>query len=318
MGLDSNGRLVRLSAIGGQLQATVHEPYQIFSEGRFKTWAADFPYRYGIDESSLNLFYTTTANLRVSELPDGPVVIAADANLQAFPPNIYFLGDDFSGRTRPMAATPSLGWLNAARQTSRIGDGRLCAWISTVVSGTGGDTLAMLADRLNPTLAQYRFLVDNGPKLPESFEGATMAAVAAHGSIHDEGRFFKVVSDEGMLRVTADDLAAALRNVGLVVLFVCSGGRVDKHPGAHTTLGLARQILDRGCQAVIASPWPLDSRVPSHWLPVFLDQWSNGEPLIQANFAANRVVDKYFALDPARGLAMSIFGNPLFRRERNH
>jgi hypothetical protein len=176
----------------------------------------------------------------------------------------------------------------------------------------------MLAARLNPTLVQFGFQVDNGHTLPELFQGATMTVIAAHGGIHDEGRFFKVVSDEGILRVTGDDLAAALRNVGIVVLFVCSGGRADKHPGAHSTLGLARQILDRGCQAVIASPWPLDSRVPSHWLPVFLDQWSKGEPLIEANFAANRVVDKYFALDPARGLAMSLFGNPLLRRDQSH
>ena len=52
--------------------------------------------------------------------------------------------------------------------------------------------------------------------------------------------------------VSAADLAAAVRNVGIVVLFVCSGGRADKHPAANTTLGLAKQILDRGCSAVIA------------------------------------------------------------------
>ena len=34
-------------------------------------------------------------------------------------------------------------------------------------------------------------------------------------------------------------------------------------------------------------------------------------PLIQANFAANQIVDRYFALDPAKGLAMSVIGNPM-------
>src|SRR4051812_41416472 len=48
-------------------------------------------YQYGIDESSPNRFYTTTSDLRLSELPDGPVVIAADVALQPFPPNILFL-----------------------------------------------------------------------------------------------------------------------------------------------------------------------------------------------------------------------------------
>jgi hypothetical protein len=61
----------------------------------------------------------------------------------------------------------------------------------------------------------------------------------------------------------------------------------------------------------VASPWPLDSRVPSHWLPTFLDRWTHGATLIRANFDANQFVDRQFAQDPARGLAMSVFGNPL-------
>jgi hypothetical protein len=315
VGFDSNGRLVRLSAIGGHLQTPVREPDDIMSEERFKAWALDYPYQYGIDESSPNLFYTTTENLRLSELPPGPVVLAADATVQLFPPNIFYLGDDFSGRTRPMAAVPSLAWLKAAQQTGALGDGRLCAWISTAVGRRAeNDTLPMIAGRLDPTFTEHGFTVDNGPTLPEAFAGATMAVITAHGSIHPERRLFQAVSDEGVLKVTPGALAAALRNVGIVVLFVCSGGRTDKHPGAHTTLGLARQILDRGSQAVIASPWPLDSRVPSHWLPVFLRHWSTGAPLIQANFAANQIVDQSFALDPAKGLAMTVIGNPMVRR----
>jgi hypothetical protein len=313
VGFDSNGGLVRQSAVGGYLQAPVREPYDIMHQERFETWTAEYPYRYGIAESP-NLFYTTTADLRLSDLPSGPVLIAADVTLQPFPPNMFFLGDDFSGRTRPMAAVPSLAWLNAAHKKGALGDGRLCAWISTAARDSESGTLPMIAERLEPTLTGYGFTTDNGPTIPEAFEGATMAVITAHGGIHPEEGFFQVVSDEGILRVTPGTLAAALRNVGIVVLFVCSGGRADKRPGAHTTLGLARQILDRGSQAVIASPWPLDSRVPSHWLPAFLMQWSRGESLIQANFAANKIVDQYFALDPAKGLAMTVFGNPMVRR----
>ena len=240
VGFDSNGRVVRLSAVGGHLQPPVREPDEIMHEERFETWALEYPYRYGIDESSPNLFYTTTAHLRLSELPHGPVVIAADATLQPFPPNIFFLVDDFSGRTRPMAAVPSLAWLKAAQQKGALGDGRLCAWISTAVGGSQSNTLPMIAERLEPTLTEYGFTKDDGPTLPEAFAGATMAVITAHGSIHHQGRFFQVVSDEGILRVTPIALAAALRNVGTVILFVCSGGRADKHPGAHTTLGLAK------------------------------------------------------------------------------
>ncbi len=313
-GFDAIGRLVRVSSVGGHLQYPVREPDEVINEDRFRVWAADHPYAYGIDESTPNLFYTTTAHLRLSGLPDGPVIIAADASLQPFPPNIFYVDGEFAGRARPMAAVPSLAWLRAARRKGPIGDGRLCAWISTAAGGSESQTLLMIAQRLEPTFDQYSFLVDTGPTLPGAFAGATMAVVTAHGAIHPEGRYFQVVSDEGTLKVTASALAAALRNVSTVILFVCSGGRADKHPAANTTLGLAKQILDRGCQAVIASPWPLDVRVPSHWLPAFLENWWQGHPLIEANFAANKLVDRTFAQDPARGLAMTVFGNPTLRR----
>jgi CHAT domain-containing protein len=309
IGLDVRGHLVRMAAVSGQLRPPIREADDVFNLEHFGRWASDYPYGYGIDESTANLFYTTTADLRLSDLPEGPVIIVADASVQPFPPNIFYVDDDFAGRTRPIAAAPSLGWLRAARSIGLIGDGQLCAWIPTAASQAENQTLSMIAQRLEPAFNAYGFVVDNGAQLPSAFAGATMAVITAHGSVHPEGRYFQLVSDEGVLKVSAADLAGALRNVDLVILFVCSGGRTDKHPAANTTIGLAKQILDRGCQAVIASPWPLDARVPSHWLPAFLEQWQNGRSLLEANFEANRVVDRYFAQDPAKGLAMTVFGN---------
>ena len=294
-GFDTLGQLVRVSAIGGCLEAAVREPDDIMNQERFERWSVEYPHAYGIDETTANLFYTTTADLRLSGLPEGPVVVIADAGLQSFPPNLFYVEEEFAGRTRPMAAAPSLAWLQAARMKGMIGDGRLCSWISTAVRGTERQTLPMIAQRLEPTFAQYNVMADNGSTLPAAFAGASMAVITAHGEVHPEGRYFQVVSDDGSLRVTAGDLANALRNIGIVILFVCSGGRADKHPGANTTIGLAKQILDRGCAATIASPWPLDARVPSHWLPEFMHHWSQGESLIEANFAANQVIDQRFS-----------------------
>lgn len=313
VGFDSSGRMVRVSTVDGHMGTPVREPDNVMLAERFKIWSKKYPYAYGIDDA-VNLFYTTTADLRLSSLPQGPVVVVADVRFQSFPPNLLYVDEEFAGRTRAMATAPSLSWLQAARSKGMIGDGRFCAWISTAVGTTESQTLSMIAQRLESTFGQYGFVVDDGPTLPTALAGASMAVITAHGGVHPEGRYFQVVSDEGVLRVTARDLANALRNIGIVVLFVCSGGRADKHPGAHTTLGLAKEILDRGCAAVIASPWPLDAQVPSHWLPVFLEYWSKGGILIEANFYANKAVDRYFSQDPARGLAMTIFGNPLLRR----
>ena len=267
-GFDSSGRLVTVSTVNGHMGAPVREPDSVILGDRFMIWSKKYPYAYGIDEVSVNLFYTTTADLHLSSLPQGPVVIVPDVSFQPFPPNILYIDGEFTGRTQPMAMAPSLSWLQSARLKGMIGDGRLCAWISTAGGTAESQTLSIIAERLEPTFTQHAFLVDNGPALPAAFAGASIAVIAAHGGIHPQGRFFQVLSDEGILRVTTRDLANALRNIGVVILFVCSGGRADKHPGAHTTLGLAKDILDRGCAAVIASPWSLDARVPSHWLPI--------------------------------------------------
>jgi hypothetical protein len=313
-GFDSSGHLVKVSTVDGHMEAPVKEADNIMLAERFNCWSKKYPYAYGIDEGEVNQFYTTTADLRLSSLPQGPVVIVADVRFQPFPPNLIYVDEEFAGRTRAMASAPSLVWLQAALSKGMIGDGRLCAWISTSAGTSERQTLSMIAQRLESTFYQYGYVVDKGPRLPVSFAGASMAVVTAHGSIHPEGRYFQVVSDEDILRVSARDLANALRNVGIVILFVCSGGRSDIHPGANTTLGLAKEILDRGCASVIASPWPLDARVPSHWLPVFLKKWFQGNTIIEANFCANKEVDCSFSQDPARGLAMTIFGNPTLRR----
>lgn len=311
-GFDDRGRLVRVSTIGGDVGPPVVEADDHFTEARLRQWAERFPFGYGLDDRPPNIFYTTTDNLRFSDLPPGPIVLIPEASLQSFPPNLLFVDSEFAGRTRPMASAPSLAWLAGARRTGLIGDGRYCAWISTAGGGES-QTLAMVAERLESCFNEHQFIADNGPTLPASFAGSTLAVVTAHGGVNSEGRYFQMVSDEGVLKVSAGELANALRNVGIVILFVCSGGRADKHPAANTSVGLAKQILDRGCAAVIASPWPLDSRVPSHWLPAFLQHWKNGARIIEACFEANKLVDDRFAQDPSYGLAMTLFGNPDLR-----
>ncbi len=54
--------------------------------------------------------------------------------------------------------------------------------------------------------------------------------------------------------------------------------------------------------------------MPPHWLDAFLAKWEAGDRLMDAAFAANQAVDKRFALDPARGLAMLTYGDGLLTK----
>ena len=313
LGFDANGRLIRLATSNAELGAPTAEDEEMFSRTVFNNWLQRYPYCYGFD-SSPNLFYRTTKHLQLGWLAERSTIVAASTVLQSFPPTILNDGNEFLGRTAAVAAVPSLAWLSGAHERNYKGDGRRVAWLSTAEEEDGRSTFSLLAQRLDGLFANHGFEFDNGSSLPEHFASASMAVLTAHGGVHPEGRFFQLVADEGVLKVSASELAMAVRNVGIVILFVCSGGRADKHPMANTVLGLAKQILDRGCSAVVASPWPLDSQLPPHWLKAFLPRWEVGDRLMDATFAANQAVDKRFSLDPARGLAMITYGNGLLTK----
>ena len=168
--------------------------------------------------------------------------------------------------------------------------------------------MASIAGWLEPTFLEYGVTLESSRSLPTEMIGSKMAIIAAHGSVGDQGQYFHRISDEGQLGFGCR-LANSMRNVGVVVLFVCSGGRYDKHPGATTSIGLAKQLLDRGCASVIASPWPIASTVPIRWLPRFLRGWNDGQSVIDAVYEANQEVGRNTGFEPARYLALTVFGD---------
>ena len=108
--------------------------------------------------------------------------------------------------------------------------------------------------------------------------------------------------------------AVVVSGAAVAVLFICSGGRIDAHPMANTTIGLVKYALEAGCKTVVASPWPLDSRVPSYWLPAFLDAWHKGSAVVDAAYEANQAVKNRFSSEQRDYLAMHVYGDGLRTR----
>ncbi|RDL47757.1 hypothetical protein BLJAPNOD_05479 [Ensifer sp. M14] len=311
IGIDAKDRLIRLDAENGAASTPGVEPSNTFSVSDYRQWSKEFPYRYGVDEKTANLFYTSTERLGLSTpLPD-KVVFVTDSKLQQLAFNLLWVDNDFAGRSRAIASAPSLSWLESARTQPLQSNGTRKAWISADLNQEG--TLSSIGRWLQPTFEASNISLNTAAALPEDLAGSQLVVIAAHGSVADGEPFFHQVSDEGNLRILASDLADALRNVGVVVLFVCSGGRSDKHPAANMTIGLTRQLLDRGCSTVVASPWPLASSITPRWFPAFLERWDAGDQVIDAVFKANQDVGKATGYDPARFLALHVFGDP-FRR----
>lgn len=315
LGVADSNRVVRVTAEGGELSATIHEPADVFSKAAFDTWGEQYPYRYGFDSDDPNMFYNSMRGLGIGAAPTTRALLIADVALQQVPANLLMASGEFLGLQVPVAAAPSLSWLREAR-TRPARTGAPFAWIPIADDPEAIQTLGVLADRLSGTLRDHSIGLETGLAVPEGLSGAELAIVTAHGSIIPEGRFFQVVADDSDMRLTPDAISRAARNAGVVILFVCSAGRFDKHPMADTTIGFAKELLDQGCSVVIASPWPLNASVPAYWLPAFMEAWSVGATVIDANFEGNRAVERALGNSPANRLALTVFGDPLVTKRR--
>lgn len=312
LGLSEKGTLVRLRVANG-VSDLLKESEGTFSGSKFQTWSNKYPYGYAEVKDGTNVFYLTLEGIGVSFVPERPTLLVMDNSLQQMPPNLIMAGDNFAGRLVPMAAAPSLSWVwsmtsSSFRRTKRV------AWISTEHAEDKRPTLIMVAERLQETFETHGITLHNSADIPDGLFESDLAIIAAHGSILPEGRYVLRISDDAQLALHPAVLANAVRRSAIVVLFICSGGRLDSHPLAETTVGLVRQVLDEGCATVIASPWPLDARVPSHWLPAFLERWNAGDSAVAAAFAANQNVTKQMGDSPAESLAMNVFGDPLRKK----
>ena len=307
--------LVRTVAAEGNLSGPYVEETSVFSRQRLSKWSSHYPYGYKqVDD--VNEFYLSTSGIGISEMPTRAVLIAG-TDLQAFPPNLLNVANDLAGRTRRLAAAPSLAWLKSAITKPMPSDGRVTAWIPDAEPKVGLATLAVIAERLRDSFQNHGVSLTGGSAPPSGLAGSEMAIVAAHGGLTEDARYFRAVADDVDLAIATSTLSGALAEIGVVVLFVCSGGRLDKHPGASTTVGLVKKLLDSGCSAVVAPPWPLNVSVPPHWLPNFLTSWTAGQCVIDACFEANQAVRRSLGEDPSKYLAMSVYGNPLARKPRS-
>lgn len=313
LGLGESGGLVRVNVEDSSVGDVVRESENVFSVRKLEEWMQQFPRGYAGAEGPTNLFYLSTDELGLSITASSPIIMIMDNSLQTIPPNLVRIGAEFVGRMIPVGCTPSMSWLWQA-QSSVPKTSLRKAWISIETDEGKSATLGMVADRLRDTFNEHQISLNTGASLPEDMNDTELVVVAAHGGILPEGRFIQRVSDDANLAVYPATLATAVKGSSVVILFVCSGGRIDSHPTGETTVGLIKELLNQGCLTVIASPWPLNVSVPPHWLPVFLREWTAGKTAMEATFLANKEVEQRLGDSPFYCLAMNVFGDPLRRK----
>ncbi|QGU87932.1 CHAT domain-containing protein [Erwinia sorbitola] len=283
-----------------------------FDFAAFNQWKKEFPYQYGFydAETTPNLFFDSTEFIRFDFDFHEKSVLILDVQLQSLVPNLIPLPSGLAGTQAAISCAPSLAWLEQTRRTPVKTNGNLVSWIST--ADLAGQTLKAMADEFSQeggVFDKWNVAHNGDSALPVGFENSELVIIGAHGGVTDAEHVFRSISDEGDLRIDFSTFSSRLRQCGVVILFVCSSGRFDNHPEAATTIGLAKELLDNGCAAVISSPWPLDPMLTMRWLPLFMEQWMGGATVSDAVFETNKTLTSHYSYDYSKCIALSVFGD---------
>lgn len=322
MALNTDGELSVIVVSQGKATVIEQPKHELSFHKRMRTWLEKYPRAYGLIDpyDGNNEFFDTMEALNVCLPETKKLLIVAEPLLQQLTANLvvvhpegggfeYFYGSQFA-----VGFVPSLRWLSVTRARARTRTRSYRAWISADSGPDAVGTLDIALARLSGTFEEFNFSVDTSRCLPSGMSDAGLVVVTAHGGLAQEGRYLHSIRDEGGLVEPPSALAASLASVELVILFVCSGGRIDKHPWGNRTVGLPRQLLDKGVRAVIASPWPLDVKVTYTWLEPFMSAWNSGETVLQATKLANEVVANRLGDAPQYSLAMTVYGDVLMTK----
>jgi hypothetical protein len=313
---DNNGEVVAAVAEHGDVRIERPAVKGHTFASLLSAWSATYPYRYGFieREEGNGEFYSSMRDIELPMPNTDRVLIIAEPMLQQIAFNVVLADGRLVGESKAIGLAPSLTWFEDVRRRPRTPSHIRYAWISCSPESEAFGTLDMLFARLGPVFDHHGFTTDTSGRIPDNVRGASIAIATAHGQLTTEQRYIHRIADEHDLTESPVALARALAGVELVILFVCSGGRVDRHPIANTTVSLPKMLLDRGCRAVVASPWPLAAAVPGNWLERFLEAWEGGDTVLQASFKANQRVAERLGQEPALSLAMAAYGDVLLTK----
>jgi hypothetical protein len=323
LALDDTNELVVTLIKGGQIFSIEQPHYPQSFKHRMMAWLEEYPRQYGYVYPAYdnNDFFTTMEKLDVRLIASESLLVVAEPFLQQLAFNLVLVESENTGSTNflgvksAVGMVPSLTWLSRIRANPRSSRDEYKAWISAEEYSEESGSLDIVLSRLEGTFEDFGFKVDTNSRLPRNISDAHLAVITAHGGLTTDGRYIHSIRDEGDLVEAPSALAQALAGVDVVILFVCSGGRLDKHPLTNRTVGLPKQLIDLGCKAVIASPWSLDVKVTYRWLEPFLRGWEAGLTTLSATKEANEAVVLSLGDNPQYSLAMSVYGDILLTKQ---
>lgn len=311
MALDEKG-LMAMTVTAHGPQPPVAVATDTFDVERLIAWGQAYPHGYFDPKLSPEDFRGATERLGLPDLPERALIVSGD--LSRLPPNVLTVNGDLAGLSKSLAIVPSLAWLKASVAVGRRGDGTAAAWIPIAADTSYMDTLSLMADEIEGVLGPAGIQLHTQSATPAALASADLAIVGAHGGLAETNGYFRGLSDDRHEPADLRQLVDALRGSRVAVLFVCSGGRVDRHPESGGLVGIAHRLLDKGLDAVVAPSWPIPFTMARPWLDPFLKAWKGGSQIIDAYHVANNAVAAATSHDLSRSLAMTLYGNPFTTR----
>lgn len=311
LALSETGQLVNVAAQSGVVGPVVLEPPEVFDAEKALRWTALDQPKLGEARDSDVTLNALEASMKgigfTSAGPTAPRLIVRSHQIGHLAANLLLSDGEFIGNCSPVSSVPSLSWLAAdlLKGTRSLGVRR--AWLLPE-KGEESSALAVLHDELQRVLPARGVMVHRGSDAPP-MKGAALAVIAGHGSVWDSERYFKLVTDEHGNAFTPSEVGRALRECAVVVLLVCSGGRLDRDLFAGRSIGLPHMLLASGCRSVVASPWKIDAAMAGRWTAAFLEALDVGVEVAEATYLANLALRSKSQRVPDF-LAMHAYGNP--------
>ncbi len=323
LGALPNGQLMR-ATISSASSICRSEPKEIFELGALDRWrAAGHPFSYSGDaypggwEAHARVVHSMRGLGWSGPENTGTQVVVSDGDLHDIPLNLLLTGPnqrDLLGTSAQVSLVPSLQWLAEVQSQAPTGRHRRNAWVAPVIQDAQPSmsaTLDLLRWQLEPVLSELSFNVVESLDAPPEFE-SSITVVVAHGRVAAEGRYFRVITGEGK-GAPVWSLQAMVQRLSRsdIVLFVaCSAGRHDRDWNSPRSVGLPIHLLDAGCRAVVASPWPLSFTTAEHFVTSFLRDLVKGATVGEALGSAHGHLSTQ-GRGPQEALAMHLYGDPL-------
>jgi hypothetical protein len=245
---------------------------------------------------------------RIHDYSPNPLLLVKDMDISDFPHNLL-LNDMgvFLLLKKPIANVLSTDkLLESLDDKSMSKNISKCVWIPVEA---GDIAINRLFSQVEDVFNKFDFRLHTNVSVLHPLD-YDLSILVCHGA--DDISKFNVIYPGGDSSIF--DIESILGEGKILILFVCHSGSMDKDFFQNKISALIKRFLDLGYRSIIAPFWALSIDVPPIWLPIFMQEFESGAPIVNCVWKANLAVkEQYLNSTPALWACLHLYGNPFLR-----